>query len=69
MSCIDVIFEDKVSMDEEVKGLGFRLLRKESVSSDVSGSCVGGEDNISPDTVRSVVGVVGIEDLKSKAQL
>ena len=69
MSCIDVIFEDKVSMDEEVKGLGFRLLRKELVSSDASGSCVGGEDNISPDTVRSVVGVVGIKDLKSKARV
>ena len=33
----------------------------------MSESCVGGEVKISPVTVTSVVGVVGVGDLKSKA--
>ena len=63
--CEDVFFEDSVVIEGEAKGLGFRLLGN---SSDASGSWAGGEETISPDTVTSVVGVVGIGDLKSKAR-
>ena len=67
-SCIDVFFEDIVVMEEEFDGLRLGLLGKESERRDGSGSCVGGESNILPITVISVVGVVGVGDLKSKAK-
>ena len=68
MPCIDVFLEDSVVIDGEVKGLGFRLFGKESMSNDESRGCMGGDDSISPDTVTSVVGVIGIGNLKSNAR-
>ena len=38
------------------------------MSNDESRGCMGGDDSISPDTVTSVVGVIGIGNLKSNAR-
>ena len=69
MSCINVFFEDNVVIEGDDKGLGFRLLGKDSVSRAAFENCAGGEDNISPVTVMSAVRVVGVGDLKSKARV
>lgn len=68
VSCTtDKLLEGKVDIEGEVRGLGLDLLGRRSESCDVSVSCVGGDGSILPVTVTSVVGVVGIGDLKSKA--